>query len=271
MAGSGFNIFNVPFVSAILGLTPGADMLYVPSQRRGIGGSPQDLVEGPDDRYQGFLDWGVAEELTITSDDAGDTAAGAGCQRVFVQGLDADRNVQSRAYETNGLAGVVTVGDVWSRVWRMRSLRVAPGNRLVPNIGNLSARSAAPGNPLMAFMSAGMGSTLGSNFTMPAKHTGVAVNVSGSTNNGQIAEIHLKGALATPDNNAPYNLGVTLSADQGPDDLPVLFSVPPGTDVIADAMSAGGNTDVFLSYTVYVVSLASIGDPAASPLFGAPF
>ena len=264
---SGFNLFGDVGVTALLGLTNGADILYKMARREAVSQVPVDVCEGPDARYLGFLPEGVAEPVTITSSNAADNATGAGGRVISVQGLDADYNVQSKAYFLNGIVGFTTP-DVWARVFRLRLL--AAGDIRLANLGDITVKSGAAGTPTMAFMKTGIGRSLQSNFTMPAGHVGVAFAMSGGTNDGQVGELSLSGrVIGESGDQFPFAKAVLVPVDAGINNLPMLFSVPPKADIIGEVNSVSGITDVFMSYSIYVTTQGAIGNVQAHPIFGA--
>ncbi len=258
-----FQVFGDASVSAALGLTPGADQIYKFGKRDGIGNTKwSDIWSGTDEVYPGFLDFGVAEPLDITSDDDGDTLLGAGCRVIRVYGTDANLKAQAIDYLMNGSSGVETA-EVWSRVWRMRS--VGSADRRTPNLGNIVAKSQAAGNPEMACIPAPTlsnqvnGSTLSSNFTMPAGLIGVMLVTTVGMGDNKVGNIRLIASTISEFDVNPFTVELDIAVNGGPDSLPLAFTVPAGTDVIAQARTITGNSDVFLAYSVYVVTEASIG------------
>ncbi len=269
---AGYNILNLPHIASALGITPESDVIHKPSQRQGVGSTREDIGEGPDDEYQGFLAFGVSAELSIVSTSVLDNDIAQGCRTIFIQGLDADYAVQNRTYDMAGQTPVITTGDLWTRVISARCVAVGPGNRRMPNVGVITVNSLAPGDPLMAYISAGVGVSLGSNFTMPEEHVGVVYNLWASTT-GNISEARLYGSAVVDDVAAgaefPFILVAAFSADGAPIPLPMAFYVPARTDLIMSAASTTGNSDVFGGYTIYLATKPSLGkDTGGNPIFG---
>lgn len=261
---SGFNIFGLPEITAALGLTPGADAIQKFGKRVGVANTEwSDLWSGPDKVYGGFLPFGTSGTLLIESDNAGDTGpSGAGCRTIRVYGLDPNYDVQVKDYVMNGAFGVTTV-DLWSRVWRLRS--VDAQDRRIPNLGTITVTSQAAGNPIMACMPAPSltnevsGSTLTSNFTMPRGHIGViAVTTVGMSNN-KVGNIRFIASILTPDKITPFTTELDIPINGGPFQVPLVLVLPSITDVIAQGRTETGNADAFISYNLYVATEASLG------------
>ncbi len=265
---SGFNLFGDIILTAVMGLTPGSDVLYRTARRDMVGGAGfVDIWAGPDAKYQGFLPFGVAEELIIKSTSDDDTFGGSGCGVIFVQGLDENYLEKREVYQMNGIAGVTTTGDVWSRVWIIRSV-VVEGDVRVPNVGDITVASAFAGNPVVNFMAAGEGRDLSSHFTMPADFQGAALNLSLGTSSNQNAEIRLTGRRVAEGDLFPFGTALRVSTDVGVNNLPIVFTVPPLVDFIIEGQAVTGNTTIFATTTVYMAQTASIGNPPPAPLFG---
>lgn len=250
----------------MLGLTPGADVVFRPAVKDILSATPiVDVWDGPDARYPGFLPFGVAEPIEIVSDAAADTAAGVGARQLFVQGLDANYAIQTKIYTLNGTTPVTTP-EVWTRLWQMSA--ISAGDKHAINVGTITAASQHTGTPTMALMRPGFGSTQSSNFTIPAGHVGVAFSATVGTNNLKIAEVSLRGSVLSEADDFPFILGVGLASDAGANNVPILFRVPALTDIIVEGVQVSGNTRLLMSYSIYITTLAAIGDPTTSPLFG---
>lgn len=110
----------------------------------------------------------VAETLTISSDDAVDTAAGTGARTVFVMGLDANFLDQCETVTLNGTAGVTLVNQ-YIRIYRCRVMSAGTGGR---NAGSVYVGKGAivAGKPATVYakISETMNQTLMSHYTVPA-------------------------------------------------------------------------------------------------------
>ncbi len=253
-------IFNEPFVAAALGLVPAEQTLYKFGRRDAIGLSFEDIA--PEAAYAGFIPIANSATLSIASDDIADDFASTGCQILRVIGLDENLAVQVIDYNMDGTTPVVTTGDLWSRVFRMRSRQA--DDRRIPNVGIITATSTSSGTPIMAIMPVMVGSTLTTNFTMPASMTGVIKVVSSGMGNNKVGDIRLLMSEIVTAENRPFNTEMNLPVTAGPAEVGAAFFVPEKTDVIAEAKALTGTVDAFLTYLVYIMTNNTLIDPIQS-------
>lgn len=249
------SITNDPVIAAVLGYEQGSSILYKFGRRDNVGTAAFEDI-APEVNYAGFLDYGVAAPLSIVFDNAEDNAAGNGCRQVRAFGLDGNLKLQIKDYATNGETPVITTGDDWARVWRVRSRKSF--DRRVPNIGKCSITSQASGNPLMAEILPGKGSSLTTNFTMPADMKGALLVVNTAAADNKAGEIELLTSEIVSTDDRPFATEIALPVSGGPRDVQGSFLIGARTDIIAQAKALTAPADISLTYMVYVMTHAGL-------------
>ena len=120
--------------------------------------------------------WGAgADTVYLKSSATGDES-----KTIFIQGLDADFNLQSETVTLNAADSTVGVAsaNTYVRLFRMYN----PGS--VPFVGNVGAHYASAGGTLVARILIDQGQTLMAVYTVPAGHTAYLMkyDFSGSAN-----------------------------------------------------------------------------------------
>lgn len=110
-----------------------------------------------------------AETLDVVSDDANDTIAGTGAQKLEIQGLDANYNLQTETIDLDGTTPVTTT-NTWIRYFRAKVTQVGTDVSST-NLGNITI-SATTTTTVTTSIVAGEGQTQMAQYTMPAKRTG---------------------------------------------------------------------------------------------------
>ena len=248
---------NDLFVAAALGHVPSAVVVYKFGRRDGIGLTLEDIA--PAAAYAGFIPIADAATLSFISTSILDDIASTGCQVLRISGLDENLDVQIRDYDTDGQVAVVTTGDLWSRVFRLRSRQA--DDRRAPNAGVITVSSTASGTPVMATMPIGLGSSLTTNFTMPAGMRGVIAVVSAGMGNNKVGDIRLMISEIVAGENRPFDVEANIPITAGPSDIRVSFVLEEKTDVIVSALALAGTVDAFLSYRIYIETNGNVIGP----------
>ncbi len=243
-------LLNDPISAACLQLVNGEEAIYKFGRRDSIGLTFEDIA--PAAAYAGFIDPAVAATLSLVSDNIADDVASTGCQVLRVVGLDANLALQIKDYNMDGTVPVVTTGDLWSRVWRLRSRQ--SDDRRIPNVGIITANSTSAGTPLMANMSPSVGSSLSTNFTMPAGMSGVVNVVGAGVGNNKVGDIRILSSEIITAFDRPFDVELNLPVTAGPSDVRTCFFLPEKTDFIAEALALTGTVDAFISYIIYVLT-----------------
>lgn len=124
--------------------------------------------------YTGWIAPGNAAVVSISSASTDDAAAGSGARTVFVQGLNANWELQSEVVSLNGTTPVTTA-NTYIRCWRL--LCTTFGTYGGSNVGKITATI---GGATVATVEVGFGATQLALFTVPAGYTAyvTAVRVS---------------------------------------------------------------------------------------------
>jgi hypothetical protein len=151
------------------------------------------------------------ELVSVVSDDADDTIAGAGARTVTISGLDADFNSQSETVEMNGL-GVVDTTKTFSRVFRafVNEAGVYSG----ANEGTITITHKVSTDTLCEIPATKSQSKLGL-YTVPAGFTAFMMSVHASvsvSNNGVTFELFKReNADSMTDTFRPFRLVSTFT------------------------------------------------------------
>lgn len=248
-------LFNDPILTAVLGKEAGVAVVQKFGRRDGIGIAFEDLA--PEAAYAGFIPQANAATLSLVSDNIADDVASTGCQVLRVVGLDENLVLQIKEYDMDGTTPVITTGDLWARVWRLRSRQSS--DRRIPNVGAITVASTSAGTPIMAVMAATKGSSLTTNFTMPAGMLGALQVVNTGAGDNKTGEIEFLSSTIVDANNRPFNVELALPVSGGPADVRTTFLIKPKTDIIATGKAIAGVADIFLTYIVYVLTSESVG------------
>lgn len=121
-----------------------------------------------------------ASVMTISSDNAADTAAGTGARTVLVSGLDANYLEISETVTLNGLTAVNTVNQ-YLRCYGMTILTAGSNAQAVGNLyqGTGTVTAGVPAN-VYAYVRQGWGSSQMSAYTVPANCTAFLLEVTTS-------------------------------------------------------------------------------------------
>ncbi len=123
----------------------------------------------------------AGEAMTVSSDDANDTAAGTGAQSVVIFGLDDNFNIYERApISLNGVSGVALPENLTS-VHRVRVVSAGAGDKNAGNIfvGNGTITAGKPAN-IFAMVTIGLDQTLMTPYMVPADYTAFIYGWNGS-------------------------------------------------------------------------------------------
>lgn len=153
------------------------------------GGLPE-TIWGGGGLYTGFPA-GAAEAVRVTSSDADDTAAGAGARSVYIEGLDADWNVQSEVIATAGLAAAVSV-NTYRRVNRAYAVTAGATGT---NEGTITIRHNVTTANIFALILPTFGQSKQAVYTIPAGYTGylhtLGATIVGTGTTARYAEVAL--------------------------------------------------------------------------------
>jgi hypothetical protein len=192
-----------------------------------------------------------ATQMTVSSTNAADTAAGAGARVVFVNGLDADYNPSSEYISMNGQTAVTTTKSYL----RINGLNVVNG---APNVGDIhiGVGTVTAGVPATTYgeILAGNANSLQAIYTVPANydayfHAGYISTGTTSSNK------YIKGKLMV----RPFGgvLGVTLETTLNNGINSFQFEYPitffSKSDIEARAISSSGGDDVAVIFQLVLV------------------
>ena len=183
-----------------------------------------------------------ADNVYLKSDDTGDES-----KTIFIQGLDADFNLQSEtvtldaADSTTGVASANT----YVRLFRMYNT----GN--TDFVGNVGAHYGSAGGTLVAQVLIGQGQTLMSVYTVPAGHTAYLMkyDFSGSANAAIASRL-----LFRPPNNVfrIQHSGAVYGGQYGYE-FQVPLSIPEKTDIDLRLTASTGSATLSANFNLLVV------------------
>jgi len=197
-----------------------------------------------------FLD--AAAAMTLSSDNAGDTALGAGARTVRVYGLDANFNEIS---ETASLAGLTPVALINSYI-RVHEIRVltAGTNNQAYNLGNLYVGTGlvTSGVPAVIHQSADTGENRGraARYTIPLGYTGYVIEHDFSVQGNNVsAECFIYSRYF----GEAFIVRRRFMVVNNNYDFKGYATMPEKTDLLARAYVSQGNTDIASSFTLILV------------------
>lgn len=156
--------FSDRFIVNKFGRNPDVQTGSVPEDIWGVGGG-----------YTGFPT-GNAELVRVTSTSSSDSAASTGARSVYIEGLDANWNIQSETIATSGLTPAVSV-NTYRRV--NRAYIVAAGNGAV-NAGDITIQHNTTTANIFARILTGFGQSKQAVYTVPAGYTAYLRSVGAS-------------------------------------------------------------------------------------------
>lgn len=167
----------------------------------------------------------AAGVLTLASI-AADDIAGTGAQKVEVQGLDANWDMQTVTYDTNG-GGTTVSTETWLRIFRMKVVQTGSGNE---NAGNITA---TVGGSIIAQITnngaIGYNQTLMAIYTVPRGKTAYLTGYKMSVNkkNGAAADYNIW--ARDNENGHPFQLKETMGMDSNATSTVQNFFLPQNT------------------------------------------
>lgn len=108
-----------------------------------------------------FASWTVAQKLYVISTSAADTG-----QTIYIEGLDANYDYQTETITTNGTTAVATVNN-YIRIW---TATVTSASSNSANTGEITFRLTSGVGTVVAHISASLGITKLSQFTVPRNY-----------------------------------------------------------------------------------------------------
>lgn len=198
--------------------------------------APEDIWQGGG-LYTGFPT-GAAETLTVVSSSVADAAAGTGCRRIRLVGLNAAGLEVTEDVNLNGTTPVVTT-STWTRVYRAYGILGGSG---ATNAGTITVRHTTTSANVFVSMAPGVGSSHIAGMTVPANKVAILKHVDVTASNGQSTAQELTAALAVrlPASSfwrlTNYHIASTSNPAEARMDCGV--RLPPSTDFIVRATSA---------------------------------
>ena len=198
-----------------------------------------------------------ASTMTLSSNSALDTIAGTGAQKVFIEGLDFNRNRISETRDLNGTTGVTTVNSYF----RINKLQVTQAGSLLNNqgrvfigIGTITAGEPATVFNLMEIADAVSQSAF---ISIPDGHRGLIYDARVGVDTGKAIELNPKALL----NGVLINTG---SIEIASPLLSLFISTPRLIDENADfridafqTSGGGGNSVVQLNAGIVIYKIES--------------
>jgi hypothetical protein len=184
----------------------------------------------------------AAATLEVISDDAGDTAAGAGARSVTIVGLDASFNTVTETVTTNGTSASSATSASFLRIERAFAADV--GSYTAPyNLGNLTIRVSG-GGASVAYIAATEGKTQQAIYTVPAGFTFHIRQLSGSVETGKGARFRLYQRQNADDVTVPVTGRrlVREKAQTFDDQLATYIAIPEKTDLWFESSTLSGST-----------------------------
>ena len=183
-----------------------------------------------------------ADNVYLKSDDTGDES-----KTIFIQGLDADFNVQSETVTldaTNSTTGVASA-NTYVRLFRMYN----SGN--TDFVGNVGAHYGSASGTLVAQVLIGQGQTLMAVYTIPAGHTAYLMkyDFSGSAN----AAIASRLLFRPPNNVFRIQHSGAVYGGQYDYEFQVPLIVPEKTDIELRLTASTGGATLSANFNMVVV------------------
>jgi len=183
-----------------------------------------------------------ADNVYLKSDDTGDES-----KTIFIQGLDADFNVQSETVTldaTNSTTGVASA-NTYVRLFRMYN----SGN--TDFVGNVGAHYGSASGTLVAQVLIGQGQTLMAVYTIPAGHTAYLMkyDFSGSAN----AAIASRLLFRPPNNVFRIQHSGAVYGGQYDYEFQVPLIVPEKTDIDLRLTASTGGATLSANFNMVVV------------------
>lgn len=183
-----------------------------------------------------------AAVIAVSSSDANDTAAGTGLRELFIEGLDADWNIQSETVIMNGTSTVNTA-NTYLRV--NKAYGTSWGNEIITqsNEGDITLTIGAS---TVAYIAAGAGQTEQCIYTVPANYTGnvQAWTISVGQGKTYIGKFYTKdNALANPGWRSRRDIVIYQSPFREDFDLPPI-SIGEKTDIILGGKTVSGTESI---------------------------
>jgi len=207
----------------------------------------------------------TAASLELVSDDAADTAAGAGAQTVEIQGLDANFELQTQMVSMNGITAVAVPGT-WVRVFRMLvATSGSYASLLQPShVGNIDLQGTGGGvlwarihvDPTTGFS---VGQTEIGAYTIPAGYTGYLLTDEETVETGKQATILWFRRESADDVTTPYDTlrlfsrQVGVVGSYGSNGKAPLLNLPQKTDIGAMAWVPSGTSYVSVNFQILLV------------------
>ena len=201
-------------------------------------GTTLETVYQGSDRYT-YLS--SAEQLSIVSDSANDTAAGSGARSVKITGLDANWDPLTETVDLNGTTPVNTTNSFL----RVNTIEVATAGSGRTNDGEILAQNNAEDNTL-AYIEPGEGESHNGLYSIPAGKTGYVVQWHGFEQSNQESEIYL--AITLEGEVTKLRRGALLASDQFHMSLQLPLVLPPKTDIELLARTVSGGGDVMAGF-----------------------
>lgn len=172
------------FIEAIKGNVPGTTSLNKFGENLAVGTSLEDI------QSQGgkltFLT--SAEKINITSSSGGDTLAGAGARKVFIQGLDSDFNKISETVNLNG-ASVSQTTQEFIRIYRMYVTEV--GGYGVTNLGTITGTAEVNATTQIE-IAIGLGQSQTTHYTVPNGKGVIIKYISITEDTGKVIDVFMR-------------------------------------------------------------------------------
>ncbi len=171
-----------------------------------------DDVHDGSNAYTGWL--AAATAIEVLSGEAEDASpAGDGVRTMTIEGLDANKEPQSKSVTMNGV-GVVAVAGTWMRVFRAY---ITSSGDTQTNEGLITIRVASAG-ATVALITAGYGQTEMALYTIPAGYTGLLFEANAQVKSESAANVTATFHLSTNEDGKGWRVRHVFDVMGGKDE-----------------------------------------------------